>query len=57
MERREFITLLGATTATWPLGARAQQSTIPTIGVLQLGMPTSYDLSGFRQGLKEAGYV
>jgi putative ABC transport system substrate-binding protein len=54
--RREFITLLSGA-STWPLAVRAQQSTIPTIGVLQLGMPTSYDLSGFRQGLKEAGYV
>jgi putative tryptophan/tyrosine transport system substrate-binding protein len=56
MRRREFITLLSGA-STWPLAARAQQSTIPTIGVLQIGTPTSYDLSGFRQGLKEAGYV
>jgi hypothetical protein len=56
MRRREFITLLSGA-STWPLAAWAQQSTIPTIGVLQIGTPTSYDLSGFRQGLKEAGYV
>jgi len=57
MKRREFIALFGGTAATWSLAARAQQSTIPVIGVLQIGTPTSYDLSGFRQGLKEAGYV
>jgi putative ABC transport system substrate-binding protein len=57
MRRREFIVTLGGATAALPLAARAQQSTIPTIGVLQIGTPTSYDLSGFRQGLKEAGYV
>ena len=57
MKRREFIALFGGTAAAWSLAARAQQSTIPVIGVLQIGTPTSYDLSGFRQGLKEAGYV
>jgi putative tryptophan/tyrosine transport system substrate-binding protein len=56
VKRREFITLLGGT-AVWPFAARAQQSAMPVIGLLQVGTPSSFSLSGFRQGLKEGGYV
>jgi putative ABC transport system substrate-binding protein len=57
MKRREFITLLGGAAATWPLVARAQQAGLPEIGLLEQGLPDSYDLSGFRQGLRDAGYA
>src|SRR5256885_17149909 len=60
MKRREFITLLGATAATWPLAAGAQQ---PTARVYRIGCQsvasreTSFPfIKAFEEGLRSLGY-
>src|SRR5450759_2789806 len=59
MQRREFITLIGGAAVAWPIGAGAQQPTMPVVGFLR--SPSLADAThlviAFRLGLKEAGFV
>ena len=57
MRRRDLIMLFGSTAIAWPLAARAQQSAnVPTVGWLVFEAGEG-GLDGFRQGLREFGYV
>ena len=59
IRRREFITLLGGAAAAWPLAARAQQPTVPVIGLISALDPESSvsRMTNFRRGLQELGFV
>jgi putative tryptophan/tyrosine transport system substrate-binding protein len=57
MRRREFITLLGGTAATWPLATRAQE--LPVIGFMSGRSPedSAHLVKAFQEGLAEVGFA
>jgi putative ABC transport system substrate-binding protein len=62
MQRRSFITLLGASAVAWPLGAVAQQpDRVRRVGVLmgwdENDPEAKFWLSGFTKGLAELGWT
>jgi putative ABC transport system substrate-binding protein len=59
MMRREFITLIGGAAIGWPRVAYTQQLASPVIGFLDPRTPevVAARLRGFRQGLKDTGYI
>jgi putative tryptophan/tyrosine transport system substrate-binding protein len=62
MRRRDFIALLGGAAASWPLGARAQQSNrLRLVGVLFAMSPSDPEselrVRAFEAGLRELGWT
>jgi ABC-type uncharacterized transport system substrate-binding protein len=54
MRRRDFLTLLGGVATEWPSAARAQQSLLPVVGILDDSGSASW-VAVFRRGLSEGG--
>ena len=59
MKRREFLGMLGGATIPWPLAARAQQTRLPTIGLLGANTSSSMSswIAAFVQRLRELGWI
>ena len=58
MRRRDFIKGIVGSAVAWPVIARAQQPALPVIGFLHSESDTLPErLRGFRQGLKDTGFV
>ena len=57
--RPELMVGLGGAAVAWRFAARAQQPAMPVIGWLSSASPDGFTerLRGFRQGLKDPGYV
>ena len=56
--RREFLATFSSA-VVWPLSARAQQASVPVIGLLETRSPVTIAsrLREFRQHLKETRYI
>ena len=59
MRRRDFFKLIGGSAAAWPFVARAQQSSVPVVGLLGATTAQGYaaQLAAFKEGLNQAGFV
>jgi hypothetical protein len=59
MRRRDLIKVFGGGAIAWPLTARAQQTAVPVVGLLDQRSPEELAdrLHGFRQGLRDSGFV
>jgi putative tryptophan/tyrosine transport system substrate-binding protein len=59
MKRREFIILMSSGMLAWPLAARAQSSSLPVIGFLNIASPGPFAtfLAAFHKGLNARDYV
>jgi putative ABC transport system substrate-binding protein len=58
MKRRDFITLLGGA-AAWPIAARAQQRSVPVVGLLYISTPDAMrnEVQAVLKGLSQMGFV
>jgi len=59
MRRRDFMKIIGASAASWPLAGRAQQAAVPTIAYLTSRSAESDAsmLVAVRRGLNATGYI
>src|SRR5262245_3618443 len=57
LKRRDLISLFGSAAVAWPRVVWAQQTAVPVIGMLAPVPQNEELLRGFRQGLKQTGFV
>lgn len=57
MSKRVIVSVLAILSLAYVLPAEAQQAKVYHVGVLVIGNPDIPEIKGFRNGLKEAGYI